>query len=322
MELYSRTNQKLTCFPHDISINTTELILARNFIERVDYIDALPILRTAVLDFNYLQSFPDFINVSTTLETLSLNNNNLTSISSDYLNQLVALKSLLLRSNRLRSIPDVEGPKHTLKQLDLSFNELANFPELTALGTSMVELDISYNRNVKSIPTEKLIHLANLTTLIAVGLGLVRFPDVRPVRETLEHLDLRQNQIVQIDLEVLKELSKLKTFKLDDNNIGTVPNLCMRYSTMVVTLTITSNPIRCDHTARWMKIAEMENVISLSLVCRYPPKLNGVSWSDVQMNDLTDATGEDLNGHINNVTKFVVALAFHFPFCGGGGWHQ
>ena len=66
----------------------------------------------------------------------------------------------------------------------------------------------------------------------------------------------------------------------------------MKQSMLTLTLVLTSNPIRCDHTARWMKLAEIENLVSLILKCEYPQTLNGANWSEVQVKDFVEPKGK------------------------------
>ena len=284
-----RSNQRLSNFPHNSDITVTDLKLDHNYIHLVDYLDPLPALSTIILDFNDLTTFPDFTNVSSTLLRLYLSNNKLTYIYQDYLEPLVALQVLSLDHNQLYQIPNVLCP--SLRQLDLANNNFLCFPDLSRLGRRLTTLDISRNSIITEIPPPKLLALTELKKLVANGLNLEWFPDVRPISRTLEWLELRDNSIHRMSGNIIVELVKLTVLRIDYNNIQSLPNICMKRSSSLVSVSAMNNPIRCDHTARWMKIAEEDGLVSISLKCNYPPKLNGISWTDINMNNLTQPTG-------------------------------
>ena len=47
---------------------------------------------------------------------------------------------------------------------------------------------------------------------------------------------------------------------------------------------------RCDHNARWLKLANIEGMATVNLQCVYPSELSGVDWSEVNINQLIDRT--------------------------------
>ena len=78
------------------------------------------------------------------LETLNLDNNNLSSLPKN-INQCKALKTISLRNNKLKTIPDQLSDLKHLNSVDLSHNSITTIPE--SIGKmQVVELNLNQNQ--------------------------------------------------------------------------------------------------------------------------------------------------------------------------------
>ncbi|ELT97701.1 hypothetical protein CAPTEDRAFT_87983, partial [Capitella teleta] len=113
------------------------------------------------------------------------------------------LTELYLSSNNISFIHDdaFEGV-HKLQYLELSFNQLADFPVLRNMP-KLTRLFLD-NNNIRTIPDDAL-DLLNLTRVYK-----------------LQYLSLSHNQLA--DLPVLRNMPKLSSLYLDNNNIRTIPD--------------------------------------------------------------------------------------------------
>jgi hypothetical protein len=155
--------------------NCTEMIIweivdfsSRNF----EYFDSTKLLslrmKRLLLKSNLITYIHDntFDSIGDILIELDLELNQISNISSKWLNsKLIYLKKLNLASNQLESFSNLDNIQlSNLEELNLSRNLIDNFPNQIHQWTSLIILDLSFNK-LSNIPRFALMGLNNLTWL-------------------------------------------------------------------------------------------------------------------------------------------------------------
>ena len=131
--------------------------------------------------------------------------------------------SVDLSKNLLKELPSSLEPLMTkLYELNISSNKLEKLPSsLISIGVNLQFLSLANNK-LSTLPTE----MSLLTNLREICLNCNKFdaiPTCLYVFEKLETLLISDNQIKEIDVDGLRQLSKLTILDLGNNNIATVP---------------------------------------------------------------------------------------------------
>ena len=131
--------------------------------------------------------------------------------------------SVDLSKNLLKELPSSLEPLMTkLYELNISSNKLEKLPSsLISIGVNLQFLSLANNK-LSTLPTE----MSLLTNLREICLNCNKFdaiPTCLYVYEKLETLLISDNQIKEIDVDGLRQLSKLTILDLGNNNIATVP---------------------------------------------------------------------------------------------------
>jgi len=155
--------------------NCTEMIIweivdfsSRNF----EFFDSTKLLslrmKRLLLKSNLITYIHDntFDSVGDILIELDLEINQISNISSKWLNsKLIYLKKLNLASNQLVSFSNLDNIQlPNLEELNLSRNLIEHFPNQIHQWTSLITLDLSFNK-LSNIPRFALMGLNNLTWL-------------------------------------------------------------------------------------------------------------------------------------------------------------
>ena len=170
-------NNKLTTLPTDIfsglsSLTSLNLSL-NNFSSLPDdgIFDELTSLTTLWLHFNQLTTLPDGIfDELTELTDLSLGNNRLTALPPGIFDELTKLTDLRLPSNQLASLPDgVFDGLTGLTELDLSYNQLSTLPAgIFDRLSALTGLNLTRNQ-FSTLPAGIFDGLTKLTALDLLG---------------------------------------------------------------------------------------------------------------------------------------------------------
>jgi hypothetical protein len=127
-----------------------------------------------------------------------------------------------LSKNYFSQFPETLEPLlGRLYELNLSSNRLESIPNLISLGASLQFVNLSNNK-LSTLPSE----IGLLTNLREVCLNCNKFDAVPPQLykcDKLETLMISDNRITSIDVDGLKQLSRLTILDLGNNNIGLVP---------------------------------------------------------------------------------------------------
>jgi GTPase SAR1 family protein len=183
---YDRSNQGLLIFP-------SQLLRKHN--------DEKQSVTAIDLSNNVIDSLPTSIGLFPNLRVLQLSANEITSLPAELCKELQRLEVLDLSKNRLTSLPSAISDLLSLNSLILGDNDLARLPIELGCLTGLQKLDLSNNRlDEKSFSQD-----FNWKRLSA-----------------LHTLDLRENLFES--LPPLYLLKKLKTLRLEDNPLTTIPN--------------------------------------------------------------------------------------------------
>lgn len=219
--LQEKNLKAIPIFLYKHAARITLLDLSKNlFIELpVDFLQSCKNLKQLVLASNDYNSLPLSIRCIPGLETLDISNNHINDLEPAQLQEIISLRSLEASNNRLDSLPTTFTAFKNLSILTISNNSFTKFPQVICQLPSLTYLDISFNK-IASFP-EEIGNLIQLERLFATANRLRgRFPLGFSKLENLQELDLRQNQIT--DLDELYTLPKLEIISVDYNAISVV----------------------------------------------------------------------------------------------------
>ena len=297
--------QNLTAVPaaDDQSPDATTLFLKNNRISTIPSgsLDPFDALVELYLDENNLNRIGNFSAIGDTLQVLSAEANDLTILHSDSFDTCYELTKVNLGTNHISIIQPGTFDGLILTILELSENQLEEFPDLSAIGGTLLILDLS-NNVISSINPEYLDSLAVLQQLWLHINPLVTFPDVAGPRNTLKFLFLSMTDITEFpaldligsSLKVLKlnalhitsipverliPLENLEELYIRDNKIGQLSNVTTVMSTLH-TLDIRINPLMIspDDMATLSNLEELKLTLSansqLYPFCKPAPQMS------------------------------------------------
>ncbi|CAG9772451.1 unnamed protein product [Ceutorhynchus assimilis] len=122
------------------------------------------------------------------------------------------ITELNLSTNQLKEVPDAVASLAKLKFLDLSKNMLSDLPENLKSMTNLREL-VLFNNSSSEMQYQFFTLLPRFQKMPNCVYGMIG----------LEILMLNDNSLEEINMEGLKNLNRLATLNLSNNNIGFVP---------------------------------------------------------------------------------------------------
>ena len=161
----------------------------------------------------------------TRLQSLRLNNNDLTILPDNVFDGLTSLEWLKLKNNDLSELPDnVFDDLASLRSLSLDDNDLGELPDNVFDGlANLSSLSLDGN-DLGELPDNVFDGLANLSSLSLDGNDLGELPDnVFDDLTRLEGLYLRDNDLEEMPSRVFDDLSSLEFLALGDNSLSELP---------------------------------------------------------------------------------------------------
>jgi Leucine-rich repeat (LRR) protein len=151
------------------------------------------------------------------LESLYINDANLSIITSYDLIGFPNLKTLSLRNNRIENVlPSALRPLPMLCELDLSTNRIDTLPEERLTGLVwLTTLNLSRN-NLLEVP-HLTADLHSLQTLDLSFNGLTRVQSFGRLGPSVAHISLRHNAIASIATNAFHNMTQLKSLDLRQN---------------------------------------------------------------------------------------------------------
>ncbi|CAF3988424.1 unnamed protein product [Rotaria sp. Silwood2] len=170
-----------------------------------------------LLKSNFITYIHDntFDSIGDTLIELDLEMNQILNLSSKWLNsKLIYLNKLNLALNQLETFDNIQLPN--LQELNLSHNHINIFPNKIYQWTSLIKLDLSFNK-LSSIPRFALMGLNNLTWLsLASNRNLTCvIQDSFKYLKSLKYLDLSNTNLLDLDACIFIQLTGLKILSIE-----------------------------------------------------------------------------------------------------------
>ncbi len=159
------------------------------------------------------------------MNTLDLDNNDLTALPADVFNGLSSLQTLRLQSNSLATLPEnVFHGLSSLQTLNLYSNSLAALPEDVFEGLSTLQELRLYSNSLAALPEDVFEGLSKLEHLDLHDNSLAALPeDVFEGLSKLEQLNLNNNSLATLPEDVFDGLSRLVALHLNDNSLTALP---------------------------------------------------------------------------------------------------
>ena len=279
-------------------------------------------LKVLHLERNNLAYIPDLNKVSSTLEELYLNNNNILQGRADF--HLAVLHTLNLGRNKLHSFPDIPGAGsiillkinynpidqtnngktrvlHSLETLSMTYAQQTTFPYLDGLNDTLIKLDLTGNR-LMELDEENLNYLISLTTLRLDNNSITHLPpSLYGLASSLVELYVKYNQLDGRGLESLNHLRKLTKLDLSGNPLVHWPDFSYcaidaSNSWLVMNNIPSLPPLKictfCHFCSFSMKSSHLKEYPNFSS-CSESTNLN-LYWLNFNDNQLGDSANESL----------------------------
>ncbi len=189
--------------------------------------------KVTAIDFSLcgLSSFPEEEAAahSSTVQSLILVGNKISSLPKGNLRQFSKLRELDLSDNCISQLPEEISTLSRLSTLRLSGNSLESLPECLSKLKHLRILDASSNP-LSSFPG-CIIGMHSLQELLLSDVGLENIPDSVGKMTKLSVLDLRENLLSSLP-ESLSGLKKLKVLILGQNDFSELPRVISKLSNL------------------------------------------------------------------------------------------
>lgn len=221
IDLQARNLSTVPIFLYKYASKIVSLVLSKNLQMEipVDFTQMCRNLKRLWLANNEYVYLPQSIRYLRGLEHLNISGNRLRDLQHARLEDIAGLKTMRAFNNRLEKLPKSFASFKQLTMLFISNNAFTTFPDVICEITSLTYLDISFNK-ISCFPDE-IGNLKNLARLFAIANRLSgSLPQSFARLENLEELDIRQNQITNLD--VLCRLPKLEILFVGYNAVSIV----------------------------------------------------------------------------------------------------
>uniref|UniRef100_A0A8D1VXV4 Leucine rich repeat containing G protein-coupled receptor 5 n=1 Tax=Sus scrofa TaxID=9823 RepID=A0A8D1VXV4_PIG len=209
---------------------------------------SLSALQAMTLALNKIHHIPDYAfgNLSS-LVVLHLHNNRIHSLGKKCFDGLHSLETLDLNYNNLDEFPTAIRTLSNLKELGFHSNNIKSIPEKAFVGNPSLITIHFYDNPIQLVGRSAFQHLPELRTLTLNGASqITEFPDLTgtaslesldlsynlledlpsfSVCQKLQKIDLRHNEICEIQADTFQQLLGLRSLNLAWNKIATIhPN--------------------------------------------------------------------------------------------------
>ncbi|UJR35460.1 hypothetical protein I4U23_028216 [Adineta vaga] len=281
---------------------------------------------------------------NSTIEVLSLNNNSLTfkSVADlDKINNITSLKTLTLSNNPLSTIPELSLSNLTDLQLENTSLNNATFPKSYSNCTNLQSIILSNNKLMKitsndlkviSSLTDLKIDNAELTSIefdtfinISQNLRSISFESnsldsakfLLPIRN-LRSINFDKNHFKQLPIEIIK-MNQSKHFLFRDNQISVINessplSFWAKTNLSDIEIYLNNNPFDCCE-SRWFirYLSESKNLIkdSMNLTCALPKAYTGKRLVDLRVESM-DCSTDPFHPSKAHISKLAILIASLF----------
>ncbi|XP_003746471.1 immunoglobulin superfamily containing leucine-rich repeat protein-like [Galendromus occidentalis] len=161
------------------------------------------------------------------------------------------------------------------------------------LLTNLVELDLSFNR-LQSVPSQALSDCTSLRRLSLIHNPIETLhDDAFRGLSRLGTLELSHCQLHTVETLAFRGLRGLEFLRMAHNRLSRLQSAALtdQLPTQLYGVNLEENPWVCDCELRHLRQWMLDNNIPLSAPpkCQNPPRLQGISWSALSMDDLACA---------------------------------
>lgn len=214
-----------------------ELFLAnRNLSTFNSEIGLLTSLITLRLYNNHITSIPPEIAQLKNLKAFFIDGNPLTSFPAEIFT-LTGLDILNVGNSNLTTIPSEIGQLTKLRGLNISDNQLTSLPAEIFKLTDLEELSMD-NNNLTSLPSE-IGQLTKLSSFALYNNQLTSLPTTIGLLTALTYLNISDNQLTSLPAEI-GQLTKLTNFATNNNELTSLPPE-MGFLTQLTSLRVKEN---------------------------------------------------------------------------------
>ena len=255
-----------------------------------------------VLRSNNMKSINGNLNLSN-LRNLYLYNNLLTHFP--YTSDLPKLQYITLYDNKIDSITNDFSNNQELTHLSLDKNRLSQMPNLDAVKDTLLDLRLSYSRNITSIPVDYFKGFTKLSHLELKGISETSISFARSFGPSLSYLNIRNSKITTVpagtfvnatglttvdmsknrinyfDISNIQYMPKLLKIYISRNALTTIGNAytyCNGTSCTNLEIDLSHNLIPCDKRMCWAKFNATITVVMNNCI--------GKQWNDMTVHDL------------------------------------
>ena len=244
-------------------------------------------------------------NLNNNVEYITLENNEIKTITKTSLANYPNLIRPNLRNNAIRNIRDGSFDHNAkLQILQLKGNSLRYIPanffpaqiSLVTINLNLVMEKRLPNLNLRNFPSLCVLWLgANPlksfdASYLPKDLGLIglkkamltAIPDLSPHAPNITSIEITKNNISYISPEFVSGLKQLNKFDIGSNQLETIPDF---YDTPLQILKINDNPISCNVSLCWVRLWAQKKTEALTgiseAVCHSPSYFEGYRLMDV-----------------------------------------
>ena len=238
------------------------------------------------------------------LTDLILYDNDLTSLGDHVFSGYPYLSILTLSYNDITTVSELAFENTVLKHLDISNNRLTEFPNLSAVATTLQILRLKKNK-IATIPSYAFSNMENLNTLEFSYNLLSAFPNLSslPINGFLRNLHLDNNQMDSASTWSFAPLQMVKVVTMSFNNFMRMPDV--RLATQLQQLDMAYNLALYDvpygFSGLPLRTLELKGC-NLTAVPDISSVASSLTYLDLQNNPLQDLNNAQLYGAFLGMT--------------------